>query len=54
MLGATHGVGSYILQAGSLYDLEALFAGVTILSVMGVTVSFLIGRIERRVLDWRS
>ena len=54
MLGATHGVGSYILQAGSLYDLEALFAGVTLLSLMGVTVSFLIGQIERRVLDWRS
>lgn len=54
MLGATHGVGSYILQAGSLYDLEALFTGVTILSVMGVTVSFLIGQIEKRVLNWRT
>ena len=54
MLGATHGVGAYILQAGSLYDLERLFAGVTILSILGVTVSFLIGWIERRVLDWRA
>lgn len=54
MLGATHGVGAYILQAGSLYDLERLFAGVTILSILGVTVSFLIGRIERHLLDWRS
>jgi NitT/TauT family transport system permease protein len=54
MLGATRGVGSYILQAGSLYDLERLFAGVTILSVLGVTVSFLIGIAERRLLRWRS
>ncbi len=53
MLGATHGVGAYILQAGSLYDLERLFAGVAILSVLGATVSFLIGQIEGRVLDWR-
>lgn len=54
MLGATHGVGSYILQAGSLYDLERLFAGVTILSILGVTVSAFIGLAERRLLSWRS
>ena len=53
MLGATHGVGAYILQAGSLYDLERLFAGVTILSVLGVTVSTGIGMIEKRLLRWR-
>lgn len=53
MLGATHGVGAYILEAGSLYDLERLFAGVTILSVLGIIVSAGIGRIERRLLRWR-
>lgn len=54
MLGAQYGVGSYILEAGSLYDLEKLFAGVTILSVMGLIVNFVIGRIERRFLAWRE
>lgn len=54
MLGAKYGVGSYILEAGSLYDLEKLFAGVTILSVMGLIVNFVIGRIERRFLNWRE
>ena len=54
MLGAQFGVGSYILEAGSLYDLEKLFAGVTILSVMGLTVSFVIGVIEKRFLSWRG
>ena len=53
MLGAEHGVGAYILEAGALYDLERLFAGVTILSVLGVTTSWLIGRLEKRLLDWR-
>lgn len=53
MLGAEHGIGAYILQAGSLYDLEALFAGVVILSVLGVLVSFLIGQVERYLLRWR-
>ena len=54
MLGARHGVGAYILEAGSLYDLERLFAGVTILSVLGVATSAAIGWVEARVLRWRS
>ena len=54
MLGAEYGVGAYILQAGALYDLERLFAGVVILSVLGVLTSWLIALIERRVLRWRS
>lgn len=54
MLGAQYGVGSYILEAGSLYDLEKLFAGVTILSVLGLIVSFVIGRVEKHFLSWRG
>ena len=54
MLGAEHGIGAYILQAGSLYDLERLFAGVVILSLLGVAVSAAIGRLERRILRWRT
>lgn len=53
MLGAEYGVGAYILQAGSLYDLERLFAGVVILSLLGVGVSYLLGLVERRLLRWR-
>jgi len=53
MLGAEYGIGAYILEAGSLYDLERLFAGVTILSILGVGVSFLIGKVEQIFLRWR-
>jgi ABC-type nitrate/sulfonate/bicarbonate transport system permease component len=53
MLGAEHGIGAYILEAGSLYDLERLFTGVAILSVLGLTVSTILSIIERRVLRWR-
>lgn len=53
MLGAEYGIGAYILEAGSLYDLERLFAGVIILSLLGVIVSAVIGLVERRLLDWR-
>ena len=53
MLGARYGVGSYILEAGSLYDLEKLFAGVTILSLMGLIVNAVIGWVERSFINWR-
>ena len=53
MIGAEFGIGAYILEAGSLYDLERLFVGVVILSCLGVTVNAAIGWIEARVLRWR-
>jgi len=54
MLGAERGIGAYILEAGSLYELERLFVGVAVLSLLGVAISALIGVIERRLLRWRS
>jgi len=54
MLGAEYGIGAYILQAGSLYDLERLFVGVVILSLLGVLVSWIIGLLEARLLQWRN
>lgn len=54
MLGARYGIGAYILEAGSLYDLERHFAGVVILSLLGVLLSGAIGLSERRLLRWRS
>lgn len=53
MLGARYGIGAYILEAGSLCDLERLFAGVVILSLLGVLASAAIGIVERRVLNWQ-
>ncbi len=54
MLGAEYGIGAYVLQAGSLYDLDRLFAGVVILSLLGVIMNALIGMVEKRLLNWRT
>ena len=54
MLGAEYGIGAYVLEAGSLYDLDRLFAGVVVLSVLGVLVSATISLLERHVLGWRT
>ena len=53
MLGAEFGISAYILEAGSLYDLERLFVGVIILSLTGVLVCALISMLEKRLLRWR-
>jgi len=53
MLGAEYGIGAYILEAGSLYDLERLFVGVAILSILGVCVSAVLTLVEKRLLRWR-
>jgi NitT/TauT family transport system permease protein len=54
MLGARYGIGAYILEAGALYDLERLFAGVVILSCMGLVLAVAIGMLERVLLRWRG
>jgi len=53
MLGAEYGIGAYVLEAGSLYDLDRLFAGVLILSALGLLTSGLIAKAEQVVLRWR-
>ena len=53
MIGAEYGIGAYILLAGNLMAMDQLVAGVAILSVMGLIVSWLIGRLEKTLLKWR-
>ena len=54
MIGAEFGVGAYILMAGSLMATDQLIAGVAMLSCMGLTVAWLIGRAEKFLLRWRG
>ena len=54
MIGAQYGIGAYILLAGSLMATDQLIAGVAVLSAMGLTFSWVIGRLERWLLRWRS
>jgi len=54
MIGAQYGIGAYILMAGSLFALDQLICGVALLSIIGLCVSWLIGRLEKRMLNWRT
>ncbi|HVZ07960.1 ABC transporter permease [Rhodopila sp.] len=53
MIGAEKGIGAFVLQAGNLYDTDNLLAGIVVLSLLGLLVSWVIGRLERALLNWR-
>jgi NitT/TauT family transport system permease protein len=53
MIGAERGVGAFILQAGNLMQTDQLVAGVVVLSLLGLAISALLGRLERALLRWR-
>lgn len=53
MIGAEHGIGALVLQAGNLMRTDQLMAGVVLLSALGLLVSAAIGALERRLLAWR-
>jgi NitT/TauT family transport system permease protein len=54
MIGAERGIGAFVLSAGNLYDTDNLLAGIVVLSLLGLFVSWLIGLLERAFLAWRS
>jgi NitT/TauT family transport system permease protein len=53
MIGAEHGIGAFVLSAGNLYDTDNLLAGIVVLSILGLIVSWIIGRLEHLFLNWR-
>ena len=53
MIGAEYGIGAFILAAGNLMQTDQLVAGVAMLSILGLAISLVLGRLERRLLRWR-
>lgn len=53
MIGAETGIGAFVLQAGNLMQIDQLLAGVVCLSILGLLVGKLIGKLESRLLRWR-
>lgn len=54
MIGAERGIGAFVLQAGNLYDVDGLMAGIAVLSGLGLGLSGVIGAAERWFLRWRG
>jgi NitT/TauT family transport system permease protein len=53
MIGARVGIGAFVLSAGNLMQTDQLLAGVALLSMLGLTMSWMLSAIERRLLRWR-
>ena len=53
MIGAQYGIGAFVLTAGNLMQTDQLLAGVVMLSILGLLISWGLGMVERSVLRWR-
>lgn len=53
MIGAQFGIGAFVLAAGNLMQTDQLVAGVVLLSLLGLAISWLLSRIEKSLLRWR-
>jgi sulfonate transport system permease protein len=53
-IGASEGLGYFILYASQTYDAPSLFAGIVILVAIVFAVNFALDALEERVIRWRK
>ena len=53
-IGASEGLGYFILYASQTYDAPSLFAGIIILVAIVFLANFCLNRLEGRVIRWRK
>ena len=52
-LGSVRGVGFLILQAEGTFDVNAVFAGIVVLTAAALVLDMAVSRLEQRLLVWR-
>lgn len=52
-LGSVRGVGFLILQAEGSFDVNAVFAGIVVLTAAALVLDMAVSRLEQRLLVWR-
>jgi ABC-type nitrate/sulfonate/bicarbonate transport system permease component len=53
MIGTQVGIGAFVLAAGNLMQTDQLLAGVLLLSLLGLGISWLLSLAEKLLLHWR-
>jgi NitT/TauT family transport system permease protein len=53
MIGAQYGLGAFLILTGNMMQTDRLMAGVVVVSVLGLSMSLVVGQVERRLLRWR-
>ena len=51
--GSSHGLGSLIMVSHGNLDMNTLFAAVIFLAVIGIGLTFLLGKLEHRLVRWQ-
>ncbi|WP_328916377.1 MULTISPECIES: ABC transporter permease [unclassified Streptomyces] len=54
LYSANEGIGHLIVQAGSLFDSALVYVGVLVMTLTGLLLSFIAGRLERKFAPWIS
>jgi len=52
-LGSARGIGYLILQAEGVFDINTVFAGILVLTVLALILDGVVGLVERSVYGWR-
>jgi NitT/TauT family transport system permease protein len=53
MIGAQYGIGAFVLQTGNMMLTDQLLAGVTVLSILGLCISWVLSKLEKSLFTWR-
>jgi NitT/TauT family transport system permease protein len=52
-LGSSEGVGYLILQAEGTFDVNAVFAGILVLTAFALILDWMVTAVERRLMVWQ-
>lgn len=52
-MGSSRGLGYLILQAESVFDINAVFAGMILLTIFAVILDWTVSLVEKRLVKWR-
>ncbi|MFN3007452.1 ABC transporter permease [Mycolicibacterium wolinskyi] len=52
-LGATEGIGIYIRSSQEGYQIPAMYSGIVVLGLIGVTLNLILAGVEKRVTAWQ-
>jgi len=51
-LGSASGIGYLILQAESVFDINAVLAGILVLTIFALILDWIVSKAEKRLLNW--
>ena len=52
-LGSARGIGYLILQAEAVFDVNAVFAGIIVLTLFALALDALVSEVEKRLMSWQ-